>query len=194
MGSHAIPEAKPILVFVSFITFVYLLCYITYVYGLLTDMKNPSGVAFGFYITFLFVLFLPLSFSSFSKIASGRTFTQAVILKMFASPYTGVDYCSNWLSEQMTSFKLAFQDISEAILFFIFGPTECNKDIAKFMGAIFGTSMFLLRICQASKKLYAHPHISIGLPPFRGILKCTLGIATIWCSFVYGYYKQIKDK
>ena len=146
------------------------------------------------YLILFITLFLPFYQGKLLKKFPGRNFIHAIIFRMFASPIIGVDYCANWLSEQLTSFKLAFQDMSEAILFFINGPGETNRPVAQLLGSVFGSLMFLVRIFQASRKIYENPNRNWKMPPIRGIGKCTLGIITIWCSFVYGYYRNSKNK
>ena len=59
---------------------------------------------------FLGFIFYPFDYSYYFS---------SILALMFISPIIGVNFTSNWLSEQLSSFKQPFHDISYTILYYL---------------------------------------------------------------------------
>lgn len=153
LGSISISDSTNVLKFAAFASIIYLTFFILYTLsnaGLLYSSYFLAEyyIAIVWMIVF-FILFLPIPISSTNSIIMGRNFAQVLVLKMLVSWIIGVDYSANWLSEQLTSFKLPFQDISYTLMLFTRGDNPVLTSDSLYIGAIIGSTMFGIRILQA---------------------------------------------
>ena len=112
---------------------------------------------------------------------------------MFFSPIIGVNYTSNWLSEQLSSFKQPFHDVSYTFIFYLGSDRvflEENWEEARFIGALIGTYIYLLRIAQGIRKGISAGKYFVGAPNFKGCLKCVFNIMTIWTAYIYRVHDE----
>ena len=132
------------------------------------------------WMVFIGLIFYPFGFSYYFL---------NIFCLMLISPIIGVNFTSNWLSEQLSSFKQPFHDISYTILYYF----QANQSLddsweeARYIGAWIGTYIYLLRMSQGLRKGIAMGKYFVGVPLFKGCLKCVFNILTIWTAYFYRY-------
>lgn len=111
---NKIPKAQTLFFSATIFSILYLILYILFILklrnffefnGFRLDMFPAVG-----WLAFLGIIFYPFDFTYYFS---------SILVLMFVSPIIGVNFTSNWLSQQLSSFKQPFHDISYTILYYL---------------------------------------------------------------------------